>query len=170
MASPYTPVRKLEAGDEVEAFDCGRPELNEYLRRFALINQQANSAQTYVTCAGRTVVGFYSLCAGSVAYDEAPARVAKGLALHRVPVMILARLGVDKNHQQKGLGRALLKDAVLRVLQAADIAGIRALLAHAKDEAARDWYLAHDFEPSPTDPLHLFLLIKDMKAAAGGNK
>jgi GNAT superfamily N-acetyltransferase len=88
----------------------------------------------------------------------------KGLARHPVPVMILARFAVDRPHQGKGLGRALLKDALLRTLSVSDIVGIRALLVHAKDDTARKWYLNWDFEPSPTDPLHLFLMIKDLKA------
>lgn len=78
--------------------------------------------------------------------------------------MLLARLAVDAGHKGIGLGRALLKDALIRTARAADIAGIRALLVHAKDEAARDWYLQWEFEPSATDPLHLFLLMKDIKA------
>jgi predicted N-acetyltransferase YhbS len=79
--------------------------------------------------------------------------------------MILARLAVDVSHQRQGLGQALLKDALLRTSQAADIAGIRALLVHAKDESARQWYMNWEFEPSATDPFHLFLLLKDLKAA-----
>ena len=87
----------------------------------------------------------------------------KGLARHPVPVIILARLAVDKEHQRKGLGHALLKDALLRTAQAADIAGIRRLLVHAKDDAVRRWYESWEFEPSPTDPYHLFLMLKDLK-------
>lgn len=123
-----------------------------------------SQGQTYVCCKDGAVAGFYSLVVGSVEPASAAARVVKGLARHPVPVMILARLGVDLQHQGYGLGRALLKDALLRTLQAADIAGIRALLVHAKDDAARDWYLHWGFEASPTDPYHLFLLLKDLKA------
>ena len=94
-------------------------------------------------------------------------RVTKGIPQHPVPVMILARLAVDLQHQGAGLGKALLKDALLRTAQAADIAGIRALLVHAKDEPARQWYLHWEFEPSPSDPFHLFLLMKDIKAMVG---
>ena len=109
------------------------------------------------------VVGFYSLAVGSVDPDAAPSRVMKGLACHPVPVMILARLAVDKEHQRKRLGQALLKDALLRTAQVADIAGIRCLLSHAKDDAARQWYESWEFDPSPTDPYHLFLMLKDLK-------
>lgn len=161
--SRYETVRKLEATDNVGSFDCGQPALNQYLQRFALVNQKANSAQSYVCCKDGVVVGFYSLAVGSVEPAAAPGRVIKGLARYPVPVMILARLGVDSNHQGSGLGRALLKDALLRTLQAANIAGIRAILVHAKDDAARKWYLGWGFEPSPTDPYHLFLLLKDLE-------
>jgi GNAT superfamily N-acetyltransferase len=92
----------------------------------------------------------------------------KGLARHPVPVMILARLAVDKEHQRQGLGQALLKDALLRTAQAADIAGIRCLLVHAKDDAARQWYESWEFEPSSTNPYHLFLMLKDLKNLLSG--
>jgi GNAT superfamily N-acetyltransferase len=162
-AAGYEQVRKLEATDSVTSFECGHPALNQFLQRFALINQKAHSAQTYVCCQDGAVAGFYSLAVGSVEPAAATGRVIKGLARHPVPVMILARLAVDRNHQGSGLGRALLKDALLRTVQAADLAGIRALFVHAKDDAARDWHLGWGFEPSPTDPYHLFLLIKDLQ-------
>lgn len=164
MSGAYSPVRKLAVLDQVDAFDCGQAALNQFLQRYALVNQKANSAQTYVCCHGDVVVGFYSLAVGSVDPEVAPSRVMKGLARHSVPVMILARLAVDKEHQRKGLGQALLKDALLRTAQAAGIAGIRCLLVQAKDDAARQWYESWDFEPSPTDPYHLFLMLKDLKS------
>ena len=104
---------------------------------------------------------------GSVEREKAPHRVVKGLARHPVPVMILARLAVDKAYQGKGIGRALLKDALLRTLQVSDIVGIRALIVHAKNDTARQWFAGWEFEPSPTDPLHLFLILKDLKAIVG---
>ena len=165
MSESYAAVRQLLATDQVDAFDCGQAALNQFLQRYALVNQKANSAQTYVCCRGEVVVGYYSLAVGSVEPAAAPSRVTKGLARHPVPVMILARLAVDKDHQSKGLGQALLRDALLRTAQAADIAGIRCLLVHAKDDAARRWYDSWDFEPSPSDPYHLFLLLKDLRAA-----
>lgn len=153
----------MTALDQTDAFDCGQTALNQFLQRYALVNQKANSAQTYVCCQGDEVVGFYSLAVGGVDPEAAPPRVMKGLARHPVPVMILARLAVDKAYQRKGLGQALLKDALLRTAQASDIAGIRCLLVHAKDDAAQRWYRSWEFEPSPTDPYHLFLMLKDLK-------
>lgn len=160
----YQPIRKLTAKDQLDLFDCGEPELNHFLQRHALVNQRANSAQTYVCCADEHVVGFYSLAVGSVGHDSAPPRVSKGHARHPVLVMLLTRLAIDLSLQGKGLGRALLKDALLRTAQAADIAGIRCLLVHAKSDAARQWYGSWQFEPSPTDPRHLFMMLKDLKA------
>jgi len=160
----YEPVRKLVGADAVETFDCGQPALNQFLQRYALANQRSNSAQTYVSCNAGAVVGFYSLAVGSVDPATAAPRVTKGIAQHPVPVMILARLAVDLHHQRAGLGKALLKDALRRTAQAADIAGVRALLVHAKDEQARQWYQNWEFEPSASDPFHLFLLMKDLKA------
>jgi GNAT superfamily N-acetyltransferase len=158
-----SPVHKLDPHDNAVPFDCGQEELDRFLKKFALPNQAANAAQTYVTCRANRVVGYYSLAVGSVQPEESPWRTLKGLARHPVPVMILARLAVDRSDQGASIGKALLKDALLRTAQAADIAGIRALVVHAKDENARRWYQQFDFEPSPTDPLHLFLLLKDLK-------
>lgn len=156
-------VEKLTRRHAVDSFDCGEEALNRFLARFALPGQQANASQTYVGLADDSVIGFYTLVVGEVRYDDAPERLAKGLARHPVPVMLLARLGVGVDWQGKGVGAGLLRDAVLRTLQAADIAGIRALAVHAKDEKARDFYRRFDFVESPTDPLHLFALIKDLK-------
>ena len=158
-----SPVHKLSAADITNPFDCGQEDLDRFLKRFALPNQAANAAQTYVTCRTDRVVGYYSLAVGSVHPEESPKRAVKGLARHPVPVMILARLAVDRSDQGAGIGKALLKDALIRTAHAADIAGIRALVVHAKDDAARRWYEQFDFEPSPTDPLHMFLLLKDLK-------
>jgi len=165
---PLSAVEKLNASHEVDAFACGKAPLDLFLQRFALGNQKAGSAQTYVVCRGeQRVVGYYSLAVGAVEHADAPGRVSKGLARHPIPVMLLARLAIDRSEQGKGLGKALLKDALLRTAQAADIAGIRALLVHAKDDEARVWYEGFDFEPSPTDPDHLFLLMKDLRSLLG---
>lgn len=157
-------IEKLTRRHAVDPFDCGEDALNRFLVRFALPNQQANASQTYVGLADETIIGFYTLVVGEVRYDDAPERLTKGLARHPVPIMLLARLGVSADWQGKGIGAGLLRDAILRTLQAADIAGIRALAVHAKDDAARSFYRRFDFEESPTDPLHLFALIKDLRS------
>lgn len=167
MTGAPGPIAKLGPDHDTSTFDCGDEALNRFLKRHALGNQQANSSQTYVACRGRSVVAYYSLAVGAVQWNEVPERVRKGLARHPVPVMLLARLAVDRQAQGSGIGKGLLKDAILRTLQAADIAGIRAILVHAKDAGARQWYERFDFEPSPTDPLHLFLMIKDARLLIG---
>ena len=166
MTPPRSADRRIEIlqGDHaVDVFDCGVEELNRFLQRFALQNQKAGPSQTYVGLIGETVVGFYSLTAGEVTYRDAPERMAKGLAKHPIPIAILARLAVDRHWQNQGIGSSLVKNAMLRTLQAADIIGIRAIIVHAKDEKARQFYEQFDFLPSPTDPLHLFVLLKDVR-------
>jgi len=155
-------IEKLARHHVIEHFDCGSAPLDTFLRRFALGNQSAGAAQTYVAAAGERVVGYYSLCSGQVEYGDAPERLRKGLARHPVPVVLLARLAVDRQWQGRGLGAALLLDALRRLLAAADILGIRAVMVHAKDDAARRFYEHFDFDPSPIEPLHMFLLIKEI--------
>jgi GNAT superfamily N-acetyltransferase len=162
---PRFQIEKLDRRHAVEAFDCGREALNRFLARYALPNQQAEASQTYVATVDDQVIGYYTLVVGEVAYDEAPRRLTKGLAHHPVPIMLLARLAVALSWQGKGCGAGLLKDAMLRTLQAAHIAGIRAFAVHAKGDEARAFYEHFDFVSSPTDPYHLFLLVKDIRAA-----
>lgn len=162
MTTAYR-IEKLARGHAVEQFACGQAALDTFLIRFAWPGQQANASRTYVGLADDLVIGFHTLVVGEVAHAEAPERLIKGLTRHPVPVMVLARLAVHRDWQGRGIGAGLLRDAVLRTLQAADIAGIRALVVHTKDEAAWAFYGRFDFEPSPTDPLHLFALIKDLQ-------
>jgi GNAT superfamily N-acetyltransferase len=160
------PLRRpvaLARTHDLSTFDCGDQSLNEYLRRYAFLNHQNRSARTYVVQRGDRVVGYYTLAAGSASRENAPRRVAKGLARYPVPLILLARLAVDVSEQGRGLGAALLKDAILRAARAADIIGCRAILTHAKDERVKAFYLKFGFEPSPVDELHLYLLITDIK-------
>lgn len=160
-------VELLTAGHALDAFSCGKPALDLWLRRFALINQANDSARTYVACkAGGTVVGYFAIRAGSVRPEEAPQRISKGLARHPLPVVLLARLAVDRTCRGQGLGAALLKDALGRIGAAADILGARAVLVHAIDEEARAFYEHFGFEASPLEPLQLFLLLKDLRKNA----
>lgn len=161
-------IGKLQRSHGVESFDCGREALNRFLIRYAWQNQQAEASQTYVALAGPDVVGYYTLVVGHVEYEGAPERLTKGLARHPVPMMLLARLAVATGWQGKGLGAGLLKDAMLRTLQAADIAGIRAFAVHAKDDHAKSFYQHFGFVASPSDPYHLFRLLKDIRTALRG--
>lgn len=159
-------IEKLARRHSVETFDCGAVSLNRFLILQALQNQMAHASQTYVCADGETVIGYATLAAGSVDIGDAPQRMRKGLARHPVPVIVLARLAVDVRWHGKGVGASLLKDMALRTLQAADIAGVRAFVIHAKDEAALRYYKQFGFEDGFPDPLHLFALTKDLKVLA----
>jgi GNAT superfamily N-acetyltransferase len=151
---------KLTARHDVAAFDCGVPELTEWLQRHALQNQYAGNASTYVALRSDRVVGYYALAACGVEKAQAPGQVKKGGVPRHVPCLLLARLAIDKQEQGCGIGRGLLVDAMRRAVNVSEQVGIRALLVHARDQTARDFYLSHaEFAPSPTDPLHLFLLL-----------
>ena len=160
-------IEKHRREHAVDGFDCGREELNRFLIRFAFPNQQAGASQSYLGLSGDEVVGFYTLVVGQVSYDDAPERLTKGLARHPVPIMLLARLAVGATWRGRGVGAGLLKDAMRRTLLAADIAGIRAFGVHAKDDEARSYYELFGFIAAPTDPFHLFVLMKDLKRITG---
>jgi GNAT superfamily N-acetyltransferase len=160
-------IEKLRRDHAVDGFDCGQAALNRFLERHALQSQQAGAAMTYLALRDDDVVGFYSLAVGQIDYGEAPDRLIKGLARHPVPIMLLARLAVASRFQGMKLGAGLLKDAMRRTLQASEIAGIGALVVHAKDDQARSFYQRFDFIASPTDAYHLMVLMKDVRALVG---
>ena len=160
-------VEKLRRDHKLDGFDCGEEPLNRFLTRHALQNQQMGASRTYLALSGDAVVGYYTLVFGEIAFADAPERLQKGVARHPVPLMVLARLAVAVGGQGGGLGAALLKDAMLRTLQAAEIAGLRALAVHAKGESARRFYAHFDFMASPSDPMHMLVLLKDMRGLLG---
>jgi len=165
--SEYAAVETLAADHQTEAFDCGSPAHTEWLRNLGLQAQQAGTSRVYVVCrAGeRSVVGYHALAAGSVEPEHTPPRTQRGTGHHPIPVVLLTRLGVDLSEQGRGLGAALVKDALRRVAAVGQEIGVRALLIHAESEQAREFYMhLAEFEPSPTDPLHLYLLMKDLRA------
>lgn len=157
----------LEAWHRAENFQCGVLSLDEWLRKHALQSHRSGGSRVFVTTqTDPDIVGYYALAAGTVMPRDATARLARGMATNLpVPVVLLGRLAVDGRHQGQHLGRSLLLDAMMRVLQAGELIGIRALLVHAIDEHAREWYTQFGFERSPTHPLHLILLIKDLRAS-----
>jgi len=151
----------------LDQFQCGEPALDEWLKRHARAAHSSDSARVFVATIadGETVIGYYALAAAQIASEEATARTLKGQPRARpVPAILLARLAVDRQHQRAGLGRSLLQDVLLRCLEAAEAIGARVLLVHAKHETAKAWYLQFGFEESPTDPLHLVMLLKDVRA------
>ena len=158
----------LTKGHDTSGFDCGKEALNDYLQRPALGNQTGGAARTYVVVdqalSSNPVVGYYSLTPAAVTLQEAPERVRKGQAQHPVPCILLARLAVDQGYHGRGLGGSLFRDALLRALGAHEQIGGRAFLVHAMDEDTRRFYERYGMSPSPSDPLHLFLLFKEIRA------
>ncbi|OJX08967.1 MAG: GNAT family N-acetyltransferase [Caedibacter sp. 38-128] len=162
MTKIFGSIEKLSYEHILENFDCGNAALNEYLNKYALINQKLRISQTYIGVSKGIIIGYYTISVASIQHDQAPKKVARGLPRYDIPVMLIGRLAVDLSFQERGVGAGLLKDAILRTQKVADLVGIRALIVHAKNDEVVQWYKKFDFEPSPLDSKHLFLLLKDM--------
>lgn len=156
----------LTSEHDLAAFDSGTPALDDWLKRRALANEQAGASRTYVVCGGGRVIGYYALATGGVTQAAATGRVRRNMP-DPVPVMVLGRLAVDRAYQGRGLGAGLLRDAILRTLQAAEIGGIRAILVHAISEEAKQFYEHHGFVESPIDPMTLMIVVADVNKALG---
>jgi predicted N-acetyltransferase YhbS len=163
VTSRYSAPRPITEADELATFNCGEASLDDYLRKRALANHIQGASRCFVTCRERQVVGYYALASSSVEHAHAPGRVRRNMP-DPVPVILLSRLAVDINDQGNGLVKHLLRDAIIRSVRVAEQVGVRALLVHALHEQARIFYAQYDFEPSPTDPLHLMLSMKDARA------
>lgn len=157
----------LATNHDTSSFDCGKAPLNQFLQRYALVNQASGSARTFVSLSAGHTRGYYSLAAASAEHAAVPLRISKGLARHPIPMLLLARLAVDLKAQGQGLGRSLLQSALGKYLQASEVIGCRALMVHAIDEAAIGFYQSYGFEPSPVDAAHLYLLTKDIRKTLG---
>lgn len=153
----------LDAGHSLEAFDCGKAALNEWLARHARQAQTSGSAKTFIVADGAQVAGYYSLTVGQVDTLDAPERILKGMGQYPIPVVILARLAVSRSHQGHGIGRGMLQDAIRRTLAMAVQAGIRAMLTHPIDEDAARFYGRFGFISSPLREQQLLLLLKDAR-------
>jgi GNAT superfamily N-acetyltransferase len=164
----FSRPEKLSPNRDLSHFQCGEPTLDDWLRRRALQNEESGASRTYVLCVGNRVVGYYALAVGAVAHAEAPGRVRRNMP-DPVPVMIIGRLAVDQTIQGQSIGPALLRDAVLRTIQAAEIAGIRAILVHAISERAKRFYEKWGFIPSPIDPMTLMITVTEARKALTGN-
>lgn len=154
----------LDGKHDLSTFECGVPELDAWLKRRALQNEASGASRTFVVTADGHVIGYYTLATGAVSHATATGRVRRNMP-DPIPVMVLARLAVDRGHQGRGLGVALLKDALLRTLQASQIAGIRAVLLHAISESSKRFYLAHGFDESPVDPMTMMITVADLEMA-----
>jgi GNAT superfamily N-acetyltransferase len=157
------PPEKLNSSHRTESFDSGNTQLDDWLKRRALKNELERASRTYVVCVGE-VVAYYCLANGAVAQTVATGRVRRNMP-DPIPVMVIGRLAVDRHWQGKGIGHALLRDAILRTLQAAEIAGIRAILVHAISEDAKQFYEMCGFTASPIDPMILMVKVSDATAS-----
>lgn len=157
----------LAARHDVSAFDSGIPELDTWLKRRALQNEASGASRTYVVAAEGRIVGYYALATGAIAQHEATGKVRRNMP-EAIPVMVIGRLAVDRAHQGKGLGSALLRDALLRTLNAASIVGIRAVLLHAISDDAKRFYEKAGFSTSPVDPMTMMITLGDVEKALDG--
>jgi len=159
-----TPPRPLRADHDLSRFDSGRPVLDDWLRQRAAKNENSGASRTYVVCEDAHVVGYYCLATGAVAAKQAPGKVRRNMP-DSIPVMIVGRLAVDARLQGQGIGKGLLKNAILRTLKAAEIAGMRAILVHALDDDAANFYRKNGFLDSPIDPSVLMLPLDVARGA-----
>jgi GNAT superfamily N-acetyltransferase len=164
MSAPVSPPEHLTAEHHVSAFDSGVPELDTWLKRWALPNEVSGASRTYVVSAGGRVVGYYALATGAVAQLRATGKVRRNMP-EPIPVMVIGRLAVDREHQGKGLGSGLLRDALLRTLNAASIVGIRAVLLHAISDDAKRFYERAGFSASPVDPMTMMITLAEVDRA-----
>ena len=155
---------KLCAAHDLSEFECGEAALDDWLKRRAAQNEETGASRTYVVCVGKQVVGYYALAVGAVAHVDAPGRVKRNMP-DPVPIMVIGRLAVHRSYQGRDIGLGLLRDAVLRTLQAADIAGIRAILGHAIAERAKRFYQKWGLISSPTAPMTLMITVTEAAKA-----
>ncbi len=154
----------LAPDHELDAFQSGVEPLDDWLKRHARHNEAEGGSRTYVVCAGRLAVGYYSLAAGSILPNAATGRVRRNMP-NPVPVVLLGRLAIDRGWQGRGLGGDLLRDAVLRVLSAGEAIGVRAILVHAISSEAKVFYERHGFKPSPVEPMTLMITLAEARRA-----
>lgn len=164
MGISYSAPEPLSEIHNTDAFDCSEESLNRWLKQRARRSEKTGNARTYVVCTDNVVVGFYCLAAGSVARQDAIKKVQRN-APDPIPVIVLGRLAVDRTHQGRGLGRGLVKDALLRAVQASEVIGARAFIVHALDNRAQQFYEGLGFQESPVAPKTLMLSFKDIKQA-----
>jgi GNAT superfamily N-acetyltransferase len=152
---------------DIAGFDCAVASLNNWLHRRAAANQASGASRTFVACESNTVVGYYALASSAVATVAASGRMRRNMP-NPVPVVVLGRLAVATSHHGQGLGRALFRDAALRVIHAAQAIGIRGMVVHALSDSAKAFYLHLGLDESPLDPMTLMVTIADLQAALGG--
>lgn len=155
-----TAPEPIKTSHLIESFACDLPVLDEWLKRRALKNEVSGASRTFVVCHDGQVIGYYALATGSVEHRDAPKKIRRNMP-DPIPVMVLGRLAVDQQWQHAGLGRGLLKDAVLRSLSVSQHAGVKALIVHAISEEAKTFYVHNGFLESPLDPMTLVISLRD---------
>jgi len=163
MSAPLSPPEPLAVDHQLDIFDSGEPSLDDWLKRRARANQVSGAFRTYVACQGKRVVGYYALASGAIAQTGAPRKFRRSMP-DPIPVVVLARLALDRNYQGRGLGRAMFRDAAGRVAQAADTIGIRGIVVDAISDEARRFYIALGFDPSPSEKMTLLVTLRDIRA------
>jgi GNAT superfamily N-acetyltransferase len=163
MSVPLSYPEPLSDEHQTDSFDSGEPVLDDWLRRRARANQASGASRTYVVCEGKVVVAYYALASGAIAQTAVPGRFRRNMP-DPIPVVVLARLAVDRNYQGRGVGRALFRDAARRVAHAADTIGIRGIVVHAISEVARKFYIALGFDPCPAEAMTLVVTLRDLRA------
>ncbi len=164
MSIPVSAPEPLSDGHQIDPFDSGEPVLDDWLRRRSRANQVSGASRTYVACEGKRVVAYNALASGAIAQAGVPGKFGRNTP-EPIPVVVLARMAVDRSYQGRGLGRALFRDAARRVSHAADTIGIRGMVVHAISEEARKFYLALGFEPSSAEAMTLVVTRRDLRAA-----
>jgi GNAT superfamily N-acetyltransferase len=163
MSVPLSPPEPLADDHQIDIFDSGESVLDDWIRRRARANQASGASRTYVVCEGKVVVAYDALASGAIAQAAVPGRFRRNMP-DPIPVVVLARLAVDRTHQGRGLGRALFRDAASRVVHAADTIGIRGIVVHAISEEARKFYVALGFDPCPAEAMTLVVALRDVRA------
>jgi GNAT superfamily N-acetyltransferase len=163
IAPDLTPPAPIAVGLELSNFDSGEFSLNEWLKRRAFKNHAAGASRCFVVCAGTEVIGYYSLSAGAVSHEAAPKAMRRNMP-DPLPVLLLGRLAVDKRHHNRGIGQALLRDAMLRAVNVSGDAGVSALLVHALSDPAKQFYLSRGFVASPLQPMTLIMTLETVRS------
>jgi GNAT superfamily N-acetyltransferase len=152
----------LSIEHQLNEFDCNEPSLNDWLKKNVLKNNASGASRCFVICEGHTVIGYYSLSAGAITRQDAPKSMQRNMP-DTLPIVLLGRLAIDKKHQNKGLGKALLRDAMLRVVNASTSVGVFAILLHALSEQAKRFYLSCGFVQSPLQSMTLMMTLKTIQ-------
>jgi GNAT superfamily N-acetyltransferase len=163
IAPALSPPEPLSADHALDAFECGEASLDDWLKRRALKNQASGASRCFVLCERDAVIGFYSLSAGGIHHEGVPKPMRRNLP-DPLPILLLGRLAIDRRHHNHGLGRALLRDVMLRAVRVAADAGVFAILVHAVSEQAKRFYLSRGFVESPLQPMTLLMTLATVRS------